>query len=61
MKNANGKIIIVDRDDDMKNAQTIANETGAEIYVLDSGTRGSMDKEAYINYMKNNLEQLKTK
>lgn len=61
MKNANGKIIIVDRDDDIKNAQTIANETGAEIYVLDSGTRGSMDKEAYINYMKNNLEQLKTK
>lgn len=61
MKQTGSKIIIIDQEDDDKNAQTIANETGAKIYRLNSGTTGSMDKEAYMNHMKNNLEQLKTK
>lgn len=59
MKQTNSKIIMVDQDEDIKNAQTIANETGAKIYTLNSGTTGNMDKKAYINHMKNNLEQLK--
>lgn len=59
MKQNNSKIIIVDIDDDIKNAQTIANETGAKIYRLNSGATGSMSKEAYISAMKSNLEALK--
>lgn len=59
MKQNNSKIIIIDIDDDIKNAQTIANETGAKIYRLNSGATGSMSKEAYISAMKSNLEALK--
>ena len=53
------KMIIIDMNDDPKNAQTIANETGAEIYRLDSGLTGSLEKEAYIKSMNSNLEILK--
>lgn len=61
MKNMNCKMIIVDQNDDIKNVQTIANEAGAKIYELDAGVTGSIDKEAYINNMKNNLKQLQAK
>ena len=53
------KIILVDSEDDLRNAQTLASETGAEIYKLNSGLTGSMDKNAYINIMNENLEQFK--
>lgn len=53
------KIILVDSEDDLRNAQTLASETGAEIYRLNSGLTGSMDKNAYINIMNENLEQFK--
>lgn len=59
MKQKGTKIIIVDVNDDLKNAQTIANETGAEIYKLNSGVSGSLSKEAYIEIMNSNLEILK--
>jgi len=59
MKQKETKIIIVDVDDDLKNAQTIANETGAKIYKLNSGVTGTLSKEAYISAMKSNLEALK--
>ena len=52
------KIIIVDINDDLKNAQTISNETGAQIYKLDSGLKGDMDINSYINSMNRNLETL---
>ena len=54
-----GKIIIVDIEDDTKNAETIATETGAEIYVLNSALTGDLEKDAYINIMESNLEILK--
>ena len=54
-----GKIIIVDIEDDTKNAETIATETGAEIYVLNSALTGDLEKDAYINVMESNLEILK--
>lgn len=60
MEQTNCKIIIIDVDDDTKNAQTIANETGAQIYKLNSGITGSMSKEAYITSMRSNLESLKS-
>lgn len=59
MKQTNSKIIIVDVDDDLKNAQTIANETGAKIYILNSGVTGTLSKDAYISSMNSNLENLK--
>lgn len=53
------KIIIIDKNDNRANAETIANETNAEIYALNSGLTGSLDKDAYINAMKENIEILK--
>ena len=41
-------------------ADTIARETGAEVYMLDPAVTGPNDPEAYINIMENNLEVLKT-
>lgn len=61
MKQNNTKMILIDTEDAVKNAQTIANETGAKIYKLNSSTTGSMNKEAYISSMKSNLEILKEK
>lgn len=54
------KIIIIDKNDNRANAETIANETDAEIYVLNSGLTGNLDKDAYINAMKENIEILKS-
>ena len=59
MKQKGTKIIIVDVNDDLKNAQTIANETGAEIYKLNSGVSGDLKREAYVEIMNSNLEELK--
>lgn len=60
MKEKNIKAIIIDINDNTKNAETIANETGATIYKLDSGLTGSLSKDAYLNIMNGNLEILKT-
>ena len=59
MKKENIKIIIIDKNDNEKNAQNLANETGAKIYKLDSCLSGNMDKDAYINAMNENLKVLK--
>lgn len=60
MKQENIKIIIVDSDDNLKNAQTLANETGAKIYELNSGLTGNLEKDAYLNSMNSNFEVLKS-
>ena len=59
MKNDDIKIIIIDKNDNEKNAQNLSNETGAKIYKLDSCLTGDMDKDAYINSMEENLRILK--
>ncbi len=41
-------------------AETIANETGATVYMLDPAVTGPNDPDAYINIMENNLEVLKS-
>lgn len=51
-------MIIIDKNDNKSNAQTIANETGAKIYELNSGLTGDLDKDAFINQMKENYEIL---
>lgn len=53
------KIIIIDKDDNEKNAINLANETGAKIYKLDSCIKGNMEKDAYLKSMEENLNVLK--
>lgn len=55
VKEENIKIIIIDKNDNKSNAKTIANETGAKIYELNSGLTGSLDEDAYIKDIEDNL------
>lgn len=59
MKKENIKTIFVDKDDNIKTAQILADETEAKIYTLDSGMSGNGIKEDYINVMQYNLEVLR--
>ena len=59
MKQENIKIILVGSEDDLKNAQTLAAETGAKIYSLETAMVGEVNKDAYITKMTENLEILK--
>ena len=54
----NIEIIFIDKNDNKSNAETIANETGAKIYELNSGLKGELDKNAYIRAMEENLRTL---
>lgn len=56
-KAENIEMIIIDKNDNKANAETIANETGTTIYELNSGLSGSMDKDAYVNAMEENMLQ----
>ncbi len=61
MKKENIKTIFIDKEDDKKTAESLANETGAQIYTLDSAMHGESSKDAYIRAMEFNyrvLEQI---
>ncbi len=58
MKNENIKMIFIDKNDDSKTADTIAKETGAIVYRLDSEMTGNKDLNAYTNAMNSNYEVL---
>ena len=58
MKKSNSKMIFIDKNDDSKVADTIAKETGAIVYVLDSEMTGEKNLDAYINAMNYNYEVL---
>ena len=60
VKEENIEIIIIDKNDNKANAETIANETGAKIYKLNSGLTGNLEKDAYIKQMEENIEILKS-
>ena len=60
VKEENIEIIIIDKNDNEANAETIANETGAKIYKLNSGLTGNLEKNAYIRQMEENIEILKS-
>ena len=60
VKEENIEIIIIDKNDNEANAETIANETGAKIYKLNSGLTGNLEKNAYISQMEENIEILKS-
>lgn len=59
MKKNNIEIIIIDKNDNEKNALTIQSETSAKIYKLNSCMDGNLDNDSYINAMNENLEILK--
>jgi len=59
MKKENIKSILVDQEDNLKSAQTLANETGAKIYELQSGLIGDVSNDSYLQAMQNNLMILK--
>ena len=54
----NIEMIIVDKNDNKSNAETIANETGAKIYELNSGLTGDLDRDAFVRAMEENLNVL---
>lgn len=57
-KAENIDMILIDKNDNKSNAETIANETGAKIYELNSGLTGSKDKDEYISQMRENIQIL---
>lgn len=56
VKKNNVKNIIIDKQTADNNAQTVANETEAKIYVLDSVLSGEYEVETYIKIMEENLK-----
>ena len=58
VKEENIEMIIIDKNDNKSNAETISNETGAKIYELNSGLTGSLDKDAYINSVRENIRTI---
>lgn len=59
MKKNEIKSIFVEEDSSTKVIETIANETGAKIYTLDSITSGEGNIEDYENRMRNNIKVIK--
>lgn len=58
MNRENIRIIFIEKADDTKIAETLAKETGAKIYKLDSAMHGESSKDAYIKSMEYNFNQL---
>ena len=59
MKEENIKLIFIGEENNLNNAQTLANETGAQIVKLNPALSGKIDKNEYINAMTENLNTLK--
>ena len=53
------KAIVIDEQDDIKNAEIISKETGAQIIKLNSNLYGENDKDSYLNAMKSNFDILR--
>lgn len=53
------KAIFIDKNDSDKLAKALQNETGAKIYVLNSGMNGEKNLNSYIDLMNQNYEILK--
>ena len=59
MKKENIKLIFIGEENNLNNAQTLANETGAQIVKLNSALSGENSKNSYLDAMTKNLEILK--
>ena len=55
----NIKAIFVEKNDDLKNANIIANETGAKIVVLDANLTGTGTIDSYIKAMQDNYNKIR--
>ena len=53
------QLIFIGEENNLNNAQTLANETGAQIVKLDSALTGEINKNSYLDAMTKNLEILK--
>lgn len=60
MKDEGVKSILISKGTDRKNAEAIANETGAKIYELNSCMVGEENVDAYLDDMKENFEIITT-
>ena len=60
VKSSGIQAIVIGQNDDDKNANLIASETGATVYRLNDAMSGDGSLDSYINTMKENLEILKT-
>lgn len=58
MNEENIKIIFVDTSEEVEATQTLANETGAKIYYIDSYLTGENKKDAYLDALTKNIEIL---
>ncbi len=58
VKEHNIKILFIEAQFDTNIATSIAKETGAKVYVLDTMVSGEMTKDAYINSLSSNLAVL---
>ena len=58
MNKENIKLIFIGEENNLNNAQTLANETGAQIIKLNSLLSGEFNKNEYLNKMAENLEIL---
>ena len=58
MKQENINIILIGKEDNSKNAELISKETGAKIYKVNTGLSGDMNKNSYVNAVKENIEVL---
>lgn len=59
MRDERIKSIFIAKNNNTKTAELLAKETGAKIYILNSGMSGKSDKEDYLNIMQENYEVLK--
>lgn len=58
-KQKNVKAIFVDKNDNLKNAELIENETGIKIVKLDACLTGDNNTDSYINAMEYNYNEIK--
>ena len=59
IQNKDVKAIFVEPEYNLKLVETIANETGIKIYILNPVTSGEKNQNEYINIMKDNMLKLK--
>lgn len=52
------KVIFIEPQYPAKSAETIARETGAKLYILDPAVTGTLEPDAYLNIMENNMKIL---
>jgi zinc transport system substrate-binding protein len=52
------KVIFIEPQYPAKSAETIARETGAKLYILDPAVTGTLEPDAYLSIMENNMKIL---